>query len=205
MGIKLEEERTPGLPVVKRTELAQKFVGAVVKVQQRDRMKKDDNGVMVPMTHPDGRHKQELVVTCMTLPGTTAPVKLGDDEHVPEPEELVRLILKGKSFGDWIEQKRDVLDRSVEVGDIVSQVTKTAQVYDQNGKPTGDPITDQAKLNAVPRGKTVGIYGPIELRAPKANSPWIAKAEAAFHSLHQSIAAEEPADDDDLQDDEPPF
>jgi len=209
MGIALEGERTPGLPVVKRTALGQKFHGAVIKVEQRDRMKMDDATKMrVPMLRPDGKARQELVITCMTLPGTTAPVGLGDDEHVPEPEELVRLILKGKSFGDWIESK-SVLGRPVNVGDIVTQVTDSAQVYDSNGNPSGAELTDQAAVNAVPRGRSVGIYGPVNLRAPKNGSEWLTKAEAAYHSLKDPIPAESGAAadgfEDDDQDDEPPF
>lgn len=207
MGIALENERKPGLPVVKRTALAEKFHGAIVKVEQRDRLKKDDTtGAMVPVVKVNGKPRQELVLTCVTLPGTTASVGLGENEFVPEEGQLVRLILKGKAFGDWIESKAG-LGRQIEVGDIVTQVTDRAQVYDQNGNPSGSEITDQATLNAVPRGKSVGVYGPITVREPKANSPWIAKAEEAYHSLREPIAAESPAakDDFDNDDDEPPF
>lgn len=205
MGIALEGERKPGLPVVKRTALGEKFYGAVVKVEQRDRLKRDDTGAMVAITKTDGRARQELVVTCLTLPGTTASVALGDDEHVPEPESLVRLILKGKAFGDWIENKT-ALKRPVQVGDVVTQITDRAQVYDANGNPSGAEITDQAALTDVPRSRSVGIYGPVTLRAPKDNSPWTPKAEAAYHSLQQPIALEDsaaaPVEDDN---DEPPF
>lgn len=190
MAIQLENERKAGLPVVKRTALGQKYFGAIVKVEQRDRQKKDDaTGVMVPLLKPNGKAKQELVVTCLTLPGTTAPAGLGENEFVPEPEALVRLILKGKAFGDWIESKA-ALGRPVQVGDVVTQTTELAQVYDANGNPSGGEITDQAALNAVPRGRSVGIYGPITVREPKEGSPWVDKAEAAYYSLQQPIAAE---------------
>lgn len=209
MAIALEGERAVGLPVVKRTALGQKFFGSVVKVDQRDRLKKDENtGEMTPVRKTNGKARQELVVTCMTLPGTTAPVGLGEDEHVPEEGELVRLILKGKAFGDWIESKNE-LGRPVQVGDIVTQTTDRAQTYDAHGNPSGAEITDQATLNAVPRGKSVGIYGPIKLRAPKEGSEWVTKAEAAYHSLHQGIAAEPestaPEVDSYVDDEEPPF
>lgn len=205
MGIALEGERKAGLPVVKRTALAQKFYGAVVKVEQRDRQKKDDaTGAMVPVLKAGGKARQELVVTCLVLPGTTAPVGLGEDEHVPETEDLVRLILKGKAFGDWIESKA-ALDRPVEVGDVITQTTDRAQVYDAQGNASGAEITDQASLNAVPRGRSVGIYGPVTLRAPKDGSPWIAKAEAAYHSLQAPIAAESDLPPEPPEDEEPPF
>lgn len=204
MPIQLEEERKPGLPVVKRTALQQTFNGAVLKVDQRDRLKRDEvTGAMVPVLKAGNKVRQELVVTCMTLPGTTAPVGLGETEEVPQPEQIVRLILKGKAFGDWIEAKA-ALGRPVQVGDIVTQVTDRAQVYDAQGNPSGAEITDQATINAVPRGKSIGIYGPITLREPKAGSEWITKAEAAYHSMHESISAEpEPAYAG--ADEEPPF
>ena len=206
MAIALEGERKVGLPVVKRTAIGQKFYGAVVKVEQRDRQRKDDaTGAMTPILKANGKAKQELVVTCMTLPGTTAPVGLGEDEHVPEPEDLVRLILKGKAFSDWIETKND-LGRPVHVGDVVTQITDRAQVYDAQGNPSGPELTDQASVNAVPRGRSVGIYGPVTLRAPKDGSPWTAKAETAYHSLSEPIVAEPESDSagDDF-DEDPPF
>lgn len=208
MPIALEEERKPGLPVVKRTALGEKFYGAVILVTQRDRLKKDDaTGNMVPVTKSGGKARQELVVTCLALPGTTATVGLGETEFVPESGELVRLILKGKAFADWIAAKRE-LGRPVQVGDVVTQVTSVAQVYDANGNPSGPEITDQATLLSVPRGRSVGVYGPVTLRAAKAGSEWIAKAEAAYHSLREPIVAE-PLSDDSItagnEDDEPPF
>lgn len=208
MGITLEEERKPGLPVVKRTALGQTFYGAVVKVETRDRLKKDEaTGSMVPVLKSNGKARQELVVTCLTLPGTTAPAGLGDNESVPEPETLVRLILKGKSFGDWIESKA-ALDRPIQVGDVVTQTTDRAQVYDAQGNPSGPELTDQDAVNAVPRGRSVGIYGPVTVRAPKGDSPWTAKAEAAYYSLQEPINAESdaaPAAAAVDNDDEPPF
>jgi hypothetical protein len=208
MPIQLEDERKAGLPVVKRTALGQEFWGAVVKIEQRDRLKRDETtNEMVPVLKPSGKPRQELVITCLVLPRTTAPVGLGDDEHVPQPEEVVRLILKGKSFADWIQAKND-LGRPVNVGDVVHQKTDRAQVYDAQGQASGAEITDQATLTNVPRGKSVGIYGPIALREPKVGSEWVAKAEAAYHSLHEPITAETDAAAhaaDDAQDDEPPF
>jgi hypothetical protein len=205
MGIALENERKAGLPVVKRTAIGQKFFGAIVRVETRDRLRKDEaTGAMVPVLKAGGKTRQELVLTCLALPGTTAPVGLGDDEHVPAEGELARLILKGKAFSDWISTKAE-LGRPVEVGDVVTQVTDRAQVYDAQGNPSGAEITDQAAVNAVPRGRSVGIYGPISVRAAKDGSPWVAKAEAAYHSLQTPIAAESDLPPEPPFDDEPPF
>lgn len=209
MAIQLEEQRKAGIPVVKRTALGQKYNGAVLKVDQRDRQKKDDaTGQMVAVLKPNGNARQELVVTCMTLPGTTAPAGLGDNEFVPEAEQVVRLILKGKAFGDWIEAK-NALGRGIQVGDIVTQITDKAQVYDANGNPSGPELTDQTAVNAVPRGRSVGIYGPITLRAPKDGSTWVEKAEAAYHSMREPILVDGSGERDrpgqQVDDDEAPF
>src|SRR5690242_18694381 len=173
MPIALEEEYKPGLPVVKRTALDEKFFGAIIKVDTRNRLRRDETSKrMVPVLKDDGSPAKELVVTCMVLPGTTAEVGIKDESYVPKPGELVRLILKGKSFGYWIESKAE-LGRPVQVGDIVSQITDRAQVYDAKGNPSGDEIKDQATLNNVPRNRSVGIYGPIEVRPAREGSEWI--------------------------------
>lgn len=207
MPIQLENERKAGLPVVKRTAIGQKFNGAILKVEPRNRQRRDEaTNVMVPLLKPNGKARQELVLTCMTLPGTTAPVGLGEDEHVPEPEEVVRLILKSKAFADWLTAKKELPGgRPVNVGDIVTQTTDRAVVYDANGNPTGAELTDQAAVEAVPHNRTVGIYGPIEVRAPKQGSPWVAKAEAAFHAMAEPIVAESESLQEPPNDDEPPF
>jgi hypothetical protein len=188
MPISLEEDRPVGLPVVKRTAIGQTFVGLVVKAESRDRMKRGDDGTMRPMLKPDGKARQEMVVTAITAEGTTSPAGLGDDVGVPEPGALVRLILKGKAFGDWIEAKRN-LGRGIQVGDVVTQVTTTAQRYDADGQPKGDELTTQEALDAVPRGQSVGVYGPLTVAA-NPDSAAVAEAEKVYHSLSERIAAE---------------
>jgi hypothetical protein len=189
--IELEDQRSAGYPVVKRTALNQRFNGAVLKAESRDRLKRGDDGTMTPIVKPNGKHAQEMVVTCLTLPGTTSPVGLGEDEeHVPEPGDIVRLILKGKAFGDWIEQKRDLPNRVVAVGDVVSQTTTLAQAYDAQGNATGGEITTQSEVDTLrARGRTVGIYGPLTINPPTSDE-WQAKAVAAYRSLQQPIPAE---------------
>jgi hypothetical protein len=184
--ITIEEPRAAGYPVVKRTAIGQQFNGAVVKSESRDRLKRADDGSMQPIIKPNGKPAQEMVVTCLALPGTTALAGLGDEESVPEPGDIVRLILKGKSFGDWIDAKKTLPNGAVAVGDVVCQVTTVAQVYDAQGIASGPEITDQALVDqARAKGRSVGIYGPLTLRVPGADSEWTAKAIAAYRSLNQ--------------------
>jgi hypothetical protein len=179
MGIPLGEQYTPGHPVVKRTAIGQKFVGAVVNIDRRNRTKRGDDGVSVPMLRSDGKPRQELIVTCLVMPGTDAPAGIGDEIGIPETGDTVRLILKGKSFADWIQAEK-ALGRQLQVGDCVKQRTNSAQVYDADGNPKGNPLTTQAEVEAVPRAQTVGIYA--ELKLEPGEGEWIDKAEAAYRA-----------------------
>lgn len=206
--ITIEEPRAAGYPVVKRTALGQTFNGAVLKSESRDRLKRADDGSMQPIIKPNGKRSQEMVVTCLTLPGTTSLAGLGDDESVPAPGDIVRLILKGKSFGDWIDAKKTLPDGAVAVGDVVTQTTALAQVYDAQGNASGGEITDQTLVDqARAKGRSVGIYGPLTLKAPTAGSEWTAKAISAYRSLSVAEAAppETTASSFSGIDDEPPF
>lgn len=195
--IALEEARAPGYPVVKRTALGQTFRGAIIKSESRDRLKRGDDGTMKPIIKDNGKHAQEMVVTCLTLPGTTAPAGLGEDESVPQPGDIVRLILKGKAFGDWIEGKRNLPSATVAVGDVVTQTTTLAQVYDANGNASGPEIRDQAAvMDARSRGRSVGIYGPLTLELPTEDA-WTTKAIAAYREQQDRPAAEAPHGTDD--------
>lgn len=180
MPITLGEQFTPGHPVVKRTAIGQRFAGAVVNVERRDRTKRNqETGVIEPLKRADGKARQELIVTCLAMPGTDAPAGIGDEQGIPEPGDTVRLILKGKSFADWIHAEKE-LGRQLQVGDFVKQRTDSAQVYDANGDPKGGLITTQAEVDAVPRTATLGIYAELKLEA--GSGEWVDKAEAAYRA-----------------------
>ena len=183
MPITLEEPRTPGLPVVKRTALGQTFVGAIVDKQQRPLMK--DNQ---PVLRDDGKPRQELVVTLVAMPGTTAPAGIGETTGTPAPGDLVRLILRGGAYGDWIEATRQ-LGRGINVGDVVEQTTTHGQAYSATGAPSGPKLTTQAQIDAVPRSQALGIYGPITIRAAApGEASWVTAAESAYHARKQQAA-----------------
>lgn len=197
MGIPLGEQYTPGHPVVKRTAIGQKFVGAVVNIERRDRTRKGDDGVVRPVLKADGKPRKELVITCLTMPGTDAPAGIGDEQGIPEVGDTVRLILKGKGYADWIQAERD-LGRQLQVGDVVKQRTTSAQVYDADGDPKGGLLTTQAEVDQVPRNQTVGIYG--ELKLEPGEGEWIDRAEAAYRAataVPLNSGAQDTQDDDD--------
>ena len=155
MAIELEEPtRGTSTPVVKRQRIGEKFVGAIVKAEQRDQTKMVD-GIRTPVLKPNGKARQELVVHCLAMPQNTAEVSLGDDRHTPEAGETVRLILKGKAFGDWIEQRKAHRGGKLNVGDVVVQTVTHAQAYDANGQIKGGEITDQATADQVSQSLAV--------------------------------------------------
>lgn len=176
-------------PVVKRQKIGEKFVGAVVRVEQRDVLKDGEK-----VLKANGKPRQELVVHCLAMPSTTAVAGIGDTIGVPEPGAELRLILRGGAFGDWIEARKTHRNGHLNVGDVVVQVVEFAQAYDANGGIKGGRLTDQAAIDALPRQTTIGFYGPLSLHEPK-DQQWVAAAEAAYHRATAIEAA--PAVDDD--------
>ena len=108
----------------------------------------------------------------------------------------MRVILRGRSFAEWIQQKNE-LGGPLQVGDVIEQITNSAQVYDANGKPMGKELTTQAEVAAVPRGRSVGVYGPVTLRrATAAEAALVAQAEQAYHATAKAIVLDDDADND---------
>lgn len=187
------ELNTPGaverIPVLRRKQIGERFVGMLIDTpQSRDRLKKNDlTGAMEPMLKPDGKTRQELVIKLLALPGATMRAGLGDDIDVPAEGTVVRAILKGKAYGDWIDATKP--HGTLQVGDVVMLDTTLAQAYDANGKPTGPELTTQADADAVPRERSLGFYGRIFIRrANPDEAAWVAKAEAAYHAAQQANA-----------------
>jgi hypothetical protein len=98
---------------------------------------------------------------------------------VPAAGDRVRLILKARGFGDWIEARRSHRKGRLNVGDVLTLETRWAQQYDQDGNAKGPKIEDQATADALPRNVTVGFYGPLYL-SEGTDSRWIEAAEQAY-------------------------
>lgn len=158
-------------PVVRRAAIGERFIGAYISHKSRDVLK-DGN----PVLKANGKHQQELVIHALVMPGTTATVGNAENFAAPAVGDVVRLIVKGRSFAQWIECM-DKLKGVQRAGDVVEMTIDQAQQYDANGAPKGQPITDQAAALAVPRGVSLGFYGPLVLRAcTPAEMEWITKA-----------------------------
>jgi hypothetical protein len=187
MPITLDEPQGPRIPVMKRQRIGDSVTGAVVRTVQRDVLKDGQ-----PALKDNGKPRQELVVTIVTLPGTTMPAGIGQDipAAVPTAGDVTRMILRGASFGQWIEAKNAM--GPLQVGDIVTQTLDHAQVYNAQGAPQGGKLTTQADVDAIPRGQSVGVYGPLTLRrATAAEAQWVQMAEAEY--LAQTATPLEPA------------
>lgn len=185
MAIELNDNTRASFPVLRHQRIGEMAQLAIIRTEQRDRLMKNQATGQLDKI-PNGiardespKFKQELVIHAIALPGTTMQVKQGDDFITPAPGDRVRVILKGLAFGRWIEARKTHRGGKLQVGDLLVTGTDQAQAYDQNGKPKGEAITTQADADRIPRGVTVGFYGPIEL-AEATDPAWIAKAEEAF-------------------------
>ena len=190
MTITLEEAGTTRTPVLRRKRIGEEFVGALVRTTQRDVLKRDDaTGTDRPVLKANGKPRQELVVTLVTISSTMA-AGLGEEVAVPEPGDIVRSILKGGGFGQWIEANGLLKPR--QVGDIVTLTSEWGQAYDAHGAPTGDKLTTQAQLDAVPRERSLGVYGSVAIRrATPAETEWVAAAEMAYHDAQPVVVLDD--------------
>ena len=185
MAIELTEPtRGTSWPVLRHQRIGELAQLAIVRTEQRDRLRKNpstnvlekiQNGIKA-----DGspKYRQELVVHGVVV-SSNMQVKAGDDFVTPPAGDRVRLILKGKGFGEWIEARKAHRGGRMVVGDTVLVSTTHAQRYDHDGAPKGERLTTQAEVDSIPRGVTVGLYGPLEL--VEGNDPkWIAAAEGHY-------------------------
>ena len=218
MAIELNDGARIGAPVIRQQRFGEVATLAIVRTEQRDRLRKNlASGEMEPIPNGKDRQgnpkvKQEIVIHCVALPGTSMEAKLGDEASVPAPGDRVRVILKAKGFGDWIEARKGHRKGKLNVGDLLTLATRWAQQYDQDGNPKGNKIETQAEADAVPRNVTIGFYGPISL-SEGSDPAWIEAAEQAYRddqaSEHQQRAIPlgdgDDFDDEFGDDDEVPF
>lgn len=177
----IEEATAQRTPVLRRREIGETFSGLLIRKEQRGRQRKDKvTKEMVPVMKPGGQKQaQELVLHLLVLPGSTMPAGLGDDEAIPQPGDLVRAILKGGAYGQFIEADNALKPRHV--ADVVGLTSTWAQAYNDDG-PVGDKIhANEQIIDARMKGRNVGIYGDLTIRrAGPAEAVWVEKAEAAY-------------------------
>jgi len=206
-------------PIVKHQRIGESCKLAVIRWEQRDCLRKDPNTQQM-VKIPNGvdrsgrpKFKQELVIQAVAIAGDMVAA-IGDSAGVPAPGDRVRVILKAKGFGDWIEARKSHRGGKFNVGDVLLMSTDKAQQYDQNGTPKGAEIRTQSDADAVPRNTTLGFYGSLSL-VPGQEARWIDAAEAAYRDdenaerQRNAIPLGRPADPsgyvDEFGDEEVPF
>ena len=186
-------EEAPGVaryPVVRRSTIGERFVGAYVMHKSRPILK---DGAEV-INKATGKARHEMIVHALVMPGSTITVGNADSHTTPEPGDVVRLILKGKSFGQWIDGL-NAMKGVQRAGDIVEMTIDQAQQYDSDGGLKGGAIHTQAEADKVPRGVTLGFYGPLTLRAATATEmPWIVKADEAYAAIASGRTVDDHSD-----------
>jgi hypothetical protein len=172
------------LPIIKHQRIGESCKVAVIRWEQRDRLK-DDPITKQKVKIPNGldrngqpKFKQELVIQAVAISGDMV-ASIGDRSSVPVPGDRVRLILKGKAFGDWIDARKKHRNNRFNVGDVLSFDTTHAQAWNSDASPKGPKILTQADADAVPRGTSIGFYGTLAL-VPGQEAAWIEAAETAY-------------------------
>lgn len=183
MPITLEEPRGTSTPVLHNRTIGEEYVGGLLKFEQRQQTDADKN----PKFKDDGKPMWELVVHMLTL-RSTMEAGIGGNDAVPQRGEIVRAILRGKTFGRWIDEKSK-LGRGVQVGDLITLTTDLGVSY--RGKtPAGEYTTNEqiAELKKSrdweDRKVTLGMYGPVTIQAPPTEAAgFVVECEQAYHEL----------------------
>lgn len=184
MPITLEEPRWASTPVLNNRAIGEEYVGGVIKFESRQQQDADRNLKF----KDNGKPLTELIVWLYTV-RSTMEAGIGGTDQVPEPGAIVRAILKGKTFSQWIDEK-DKLYRGIQVGDKVRLTTDVGIPY--RGKtPAGAELRTNEQIaefkqtrDWIDRKVTLGMYGPVQIRAAGADdAALVADCEQAYHQM----------------------
>lgn len=206
MAIELEGQRTQGAPVLKRSEIGEVFTGGIIKFEQRDDLKfNPETGENERQIKPNGKAKQEMVVTLRTIESTMG-ASIGDVSTTPAEGDTVRLILSKGAFGSWIDAVdafRGKAGRGLNVGDVLSMNTTHAEVYSRTPpyKQQGEVKTAEEVAAFRDGGgadkSTLGWRGLLVINAPTvAQLAVVDECEREYMALRDAIAAQPEAQED---------
>lgn len=185
MAIQLGDNSTgTRYPVLSQRRIGEEFVGGVIKFERRERHTKDGETIYNKKT---GKPRYELVVHLLTLRGDMQ-AGLAGEYTTPERGEVVRAILKGGAFGNWIEAQ-NALPRGLQVGDMVYMNTDKAVRYVETDPKAA--LTTQAEVDEykktpawTERKETLSWQGEVKIREPKPDEVgFVAECEAKYHEL----------------------
>lgn len=183
MPITLEEPRGTSTPVLHNRSIGEEYIGGLLKFEQRQQTDADKN----PKFKDDGKPMWELVVHMLTL-RSTMEAGIGGNDAIPERGQIVRAILRGKTFGRWIDEKGS-LGRGIQVGDKIRLTTDLGVSY--RGKTAVGEFTTNEQIAELKKSRdwedrkvTLGMYGPVEIKpASDADAAFVVECEQAYHQL----------------------
>jgi hypothetical protein len=191
MPIPIETGNTAGTPVVSRRAFGEKFVGCVVRIEQRNRLKDGE-----PLLNQKGKNAQELIVHLVAVESTMT-ASLGDEGGIPAPGDRVRLILKGMAFSGWIDAVKTLPGKQLMSGDLVTMTSDYAEEYDTLNVTTvkkrhdTQAAVDAARLSG--RAGSIAFRGSLTITRPgPEHAKFVALADEAALAERPGAAAVNP-------------
>jgi hypothetical protein len=184
-----EGSRGAYYPVMKRMNIGEKFVGGLIKTEQRDLMKKDRvTGVLAPVTNARGKTSQQLVVYLL-VKESTMPCGTGENERVPERGEIVRALFDRGGFHQWIEARKE-LEGPLKVGTLIAMNTTHIVRFppgDGAQQPCGE-IRTMDELNAylidpTKRNENIGRRGDLAMRDADTDPAFKEECKTAYREM----------------------
>lgn len=166
----IEEKSFNTYPVIKRLNIGEKFVGGLIKTEERDLMKKNRvTGQLETVLKPNGRPARQLVVYLL-VKESTMNAGTGENERTPQRGEIVRALFDRGGYHQWIEARK-TLEGPLKVGTLVAMNTTHIVRFppgDGAQQPCGE-IHTQEELNAylvdpTKRNENIGRRGEVAMR-----------------------------------------
>ena len=195
MAISLETQHAPQAPIVKLNAIGQILDGVLAHAEQRNQQTRRD-GIWVNQTKPDGTPRREEILHLIVKSGTAQlPAARGsDDLRQVEPDEHVRVIVKGAKWAKRIEAYSK-LDGGMQVGDLLRIRVVDAIAVNESGVIAGTECTTNEQVLAQRvKGRNISFGWAIEARrARPEEADLVHKAEALYLALTTKATPLEPA------------
>jgi hypothetical protein len=186
-------------PVLKRTNIGEKFIGGLIKTENRDLMKKNPvTGVLESVINKRGKVSQQRVVWAL-VKDSTMPAGTGDNERVPASGEIVRLLFDRGGYHQWI-TAQDAYGGPLKVGLLIAMNTTHIVRFppgDGPQEPCGEIRTPEELaaylIDPTKRNENIGRRGDLAMKECD-DLAFIEQCKAAYHQLNATpdIALGEP-------------
>lgn len=173
-------------PVARRTNIGEELVCGLLKEEWRELRKKDNNGTWQTAFKDDGKPRKQVVVYAL-VKESTMPVAQGNESHVPQRGEIIRLLFDGGAATQYIDAKKE-LDGQFKVGVRIKMNTHHAIRYSTNGFKEVGRLDTQDQLDAwyqsdanLRRQESVGKRGDIKMADADSDLQFKQECLQAFH------------------------